>query len=594
MKRHPLSVAIIITSLALAACNSNDEDRAVLPSKATTVATTTVTVTPSLGKILNGRVALKNAKTGAVLAPTQVLTPAENGTATFTVPVSQLAEPILAEVLPTTAGILEYADEALEKVAKITVPVADASKPLLRAAASVTPNANIGVTALTESAVQQAEKADGGLIAQNINQANAAVKNQLKLDFDVTQAPIVIGVGEFAKLVNQSLDQNGRAYAAYLAALAKEAKQINPANTQPAFDIAKAFADDFSDGTFNGKKGDMSLSTYDAAFATAWADVAAKLVTALNALPANTTNFDTFFDAVVPTTTPTTATPIRTENGIEDNPNASCGQMPELTVQAISDYVGNYDVVIKQNDPITFENTTVKNTVLKLAGDGTVTLDGVNAKGLKYCSNFNSVTNQTGVVIQLDKNDALGRAHVDFWPDGKVNGTDYTNVNTFRFIDGIKQGLNTPPATATCTGNTNPFGCLTITGANAPAAMVEHVGSPFLFNGGPQVQMNGSSSGAVTWFGSGAKANGTNAGVVMGFQRVVGSTQHASYTFQQYDANLGLISNLSFKCKDANNDCAGLSIDLTQKTVTFNNVVMKQVLPSNTNAELTFNGVLKY
>ena len=91
--------AIICSTLALTACNSNDDDNQA-------VATTTITVTPSLGKILNGRIALKNAKTGASLAPTQTITPSSNGTATFTVPVSKIAEPVLAEVLPTTSGVL--------------------------------------------------------------------------------------------------------------------------------------------------------------------------------------------------------------------------------------------------------------------------------------------------------------------------------------------------------------------------------------------------------------------------------------------------------------------------------------------------------
>ncbi|MBL0231415.1 MAG: hypothetical protein IPP76_11680 [Moraxellaceae bacterium] len=142
LKRHSLSLAIMFSSLSLVACNSNDDDNASLPSKAVT--TTTITVTPSLGKILNGRVALKNAKTGAVLAPTQTLTPSSNGVAKFTVPVAKLADPILAEVLPTTEGKVEYFDEALEKNKTITVPTADIAKPILRAAASVTANANIG------------------------------------------------------------------------------------------------------------------------------------------------------------------------------------------------------------------------------------------------------------------------------------------------------------------------------------------------------------------------------------------------------------------------------------------------------------------
>ena len=151
-QRKPLSIAILVTTLGLSACNDNNHDT-VNPTSVltpvptpTTTATTTITVTPSLGKILSGRVVLRDAKTGVDLAPAKTLTPADNGVATFTVPVAKLAEPVVAAVLPTVAGKLEYADEALEKATTITVPVADANKPVLRAAASVNANANIGVT----------------------------------------------------------------------------------------------------------------------------------------------------------------------------------------------------------------------------------------------------------------------------------------------------------------------------------------------------------------------------------------------------------------------------------------------------------------
>jgi hypothetical protein len=197
------------------------------------------------------------------------------------------------------------------------------------------------------------------------------------------------------------------------------------------------------------------------------------------------------------------------------------------------------------------------------------------------CSGVTPNTANTNTIEFVFNNTALGVVN------GAPQGITVKNGS-------LMHQLSVTPPTATCVGNTNPYGCLTITGVNAPAATVEHVGTPALFNGGPQVQMNGTSSGAVTWFGSGVKGGGTNAGVLIGFQRVVGSTQTASYTFQQYDTSFQLLRNLSFKCKDANNDCAGLSINLTDKTVTFNNVVMIQNLPAGTNAELTFNGVLKY
>lgn len=275
-QQKKLVSAIICSTVALTACNSNDDDNIAAPSKAVTpVTTTTITVTPSLGKILNGRISLKNAKTGATLAPTQTITPSNNGSATFTVPVSKIAEPVLAEVLPTTSGIVEYFDEALEQNKTITVPTAEIAKPILRAAASVTANANIGVTGLTEAAVQQAEKQVGGLIAQNINSANQAVKNALKLNFDVTQAPVVVGKGEFEKLINASintaLEAQRKAYATYLATLAKEAQRINSTSTTPAYDMARAFANDFAhDGTFNAIGSQILAINYTNTFLTNW------------------------------------------------------------------------------------------------------------------------------------------------------------------------------------------------------------------------------------------------------------------------------------------------------------------------------------
>ncbi len=189
--------------------------------------------------------------------------------------VSQIAEPVLAEVLPTTAGVVEYFDEALESNKKITVPTADVAKPILRAAANVTANANIGVTGLTEAAVQQAEKQVGGLIAQNINTANAAVKNALKLNFDITQAPVVVGNGEFEKLINASintaLEAQRKAYATYLATLAKEAQRINSTSSTPAYDMARAFANDFAhDGTFNGVGSQTLAINYTNVFLSNW------------------------------------------------------------------------------------------------------------------------------------------------------------------------------------------------------------------------------------------------------------------------------------------------------------------------------------
>jgi hypothetical protein len=323
-KQKTLCMAIALSTLALTACNENDDDNIGAAISANqNQATTTITVTPSLGKILNGRIALKNAKTGVTLAPTQTITPANNGTATFTVPVASLAEPVLAEVLPTAAGVVEYFDEALEKNKTITVPTADITKPILRAAANVAAKASIGVTALTEAAVQQAAKQAGGLVAQNINAANTAVKNALNLNFEVTQAPVVIGYGEFGKLIDSALNAQRKAYAVYLATLAKEAQRINSASTTPAYDMAKAFADDFAhDGTFNAVGSQALAINYSNAFLTNWFNWVANFYSSfssLNSIVALNRWYGGFNVADKNSvTTLVDATPIRTVDGVEE------------------------------------------------------------------------------------------------------------------------------------------------------------------------------------------------------------------------------------------------------------------------------------
>lgn len=422
LKRHSLSLAIVLSSLSLVACNSNDDDNVALPSKAVT--TTTITVTPSLGKILNGRVALKNATTGTALAATKTLTPSNDGTAKFTIPVSALASPILAEVLPTVSGVLEYADEALEKATTITVPVADINKPVLRAAASVTANGNIGVTALTEAAVQQAQTMVGGLVAQNINTANASVKNALNLNFNITQAPIVIGAGEFNKLVDVALDAQRRAYAAYLATLAKESKRINSTSLTPAYDISKALASDLSDGVFDAKKGTTLLSFYNNTFINSWVNWVQSFYTqflGLNSLTAFNGWF-TAFDVTKPTTTPTTATPLRTVDGIEEYACSAEGSLKSGSGTSIFvDFVNQ-------------RSANINTYWLNGSGirEGYNTVGGRNGSPIAASGHFNQqtftthpwlITDSTGACLGIYKAVSTGNKTLTFKADGVTIGS---------------------------------------------------------------------------------------------------------------------------------------------------------------------------
>ena len=314
LKRHSLSLAIMLSSLSLVACNSNDDDNVNLPSKAAT--TTTITVTPSLGKILNGRVALKNAKTGVILAPIQTLTPTNNGVASFSVPIAKLAEPILAEVLPTTTGVVEYFDEALNQNTSMTGLVA--ATPVLRAAATVTANSNIGVTALTEAAVQTAEAKAGGL-AINIDGVNQLIKTQLQLTHSILQAPLVIGsTAQYNQLASTTISESQRVYAAYLANLAKQAALLNPSSTQPAFDIVQTLAADFKDDFQLNASFDASkiAIAYSSAFATAWLEAFSKVLAALKNLSVTNPDITNFFATAGQNTA--IAQPIRVVDGVAE------------------------------------------------------------------------------------------------------------------------------------------------------------------------------------------------------------------------------------------------------------------------------------
>ena len=225
LKRIFRSCTVVMICSGLIACNENDHDNFTDISK-TNIKNMTIVVTPSLGKINNAKILLTDAKSGVELTSSKNL---ENGIVEFTLPTNELKNPILVSLIPNTVGDIQYFDEATNKLESINISSEKRNKPILRAMVSVKNNVNIAVTALTEAAVQRAEKMIGGLTEKNIDDANKEIKNQLKITvFDTTQALLVLGSGDTAYLVNNNYNQKSRLYAAYLATLAKEAKRINP------------------------------------------------------------------------------------------------------------------------------------------------------------------------------------------------------------------------------------------------------------------------------------------------------------------------------------------------------------------------------
>ncbi|MBP9217109.1 MAG: hypothetical protein KBF23_08070, partial [Agitococcus sp.] len=242
--QHALSTLCI--ALLLTACNSNNEDNIALPSISsnntnTTVTTNTITVTPSLGKIFNANVILKNAKTKAILGTANT---GNLGKVNFQI--NKAITDILVEV--EGGGVAEYFDEAKGKQA-LPANVA------LRAAASVVNNSNVGVSVFTEAAVQHAEKlAEGLQKTANITTANQLIANAVGIS-NILQAPTLIGSNsDYQQLQNDAAS----AYALQLAALVKATTSTG--NT-PALEILNKLSADLSDGLINGKNGTVSLAS---------------------------------------------------------------------------------------------------------------------------------------------------------------------------------------------------------------------------------------------------------------------------------------------------------------------------------------------
>lgn len=255
-KSHLLGGGLtLLASLMLAACNSNDDDNAAIPA---VVQTTQVTVTPSLGKILNAKVVLKNAKTGATLGNGNT---GSTGIATFTA--TKTSDPVVVEVQGVDgAQGATYFDEA--KNANIPLPATQKIRAIVPTLAD---NANVGVTALTEVATQAAIKAAGDLskiTTQIATTANDQVKTLLAKELgsaSLLTPPTIIGKETIVKNVITARNA-ANDYALKLAGLA----QMGAGNT-PVLDVLQKLSDDLSDNKLDGMKGttDIDYSTGETA-----------------------------------------------------------------------------------------------------------------------------------------------------------------------------------------------------------------------------------------------------------------------------------------------------------------------------------------
>lgn len=550
--KHTALIALALAT-ALTGCHDDDPD----PVSNPTPPTKAVTVTPSLGQVSNAAIKATCSGTQTLMGQANV---GATGTANLTL-TGSCSSPILFELVATATS--QYYDEATGSL--LTLPVGTVLRvaaPSLQTLAS-----NVGMTALTEMAVQRALQLGSTLNAANVTAANTAIAAAFfdaNQQIDLLTAPTVWS-SSTTQLTNTPAD----IYAFYLATLAK----LADGDPTPALTALSLLAQDFKDGQIDQVEG---------IYANA-AELRTAQKEAMQALAA-------FANADLKETLALTTDPV-------DPEVPSCGDQATLTIADLANYVGTYDVKIIDSNAATDANgfpIPVKTTTLSLTATGQVTLDGQIAKTVKVCANAGN--NKTGVAAYLDKNDAFGRSHVDFWSDNSVNGTDFTSATTFRYFNGTKQGTTPvdPTPNKSCDGNTNPFGCVTISGLSQTQKL-EHlsVGIP-----APQVIKNPiADAGTVTWANNnGQLLNSTITNLTYSYNNVGQSFRSLRFGFVRYDSK-GVAEQIYMDCgSDFAPACNGLSVDMVAKTVTMNQTQLTEFTPPKTlkTQTATFSGTLKF
>ncbi|HQV23570.1 MAG TPA: hypothetical protein PLJ88_10815, partial [Agitococcus sp.] len=201
-------------------------------------------------KILNAKVVLKNAKTGAELGSGKT-----DDTGTAKINTQKTTDPVVVEVQGVDgAQGATYFDEA--KNDNIPLPATQKIRAIVPTLAD---NANVGVTVLTEFATQAAIKTAGDLskvTTQVATQANEQIKKLLASELGTASLltpPTIIGKDTSIKTVITA-NNAANSYALKLAGLAK----LGGGDT-PVLDMLQKFSDDLSDNKLDGKKGTVEI-----------------------------------------------------------------------------------------------------------------------------------------------------------------------------------------------------------------------------------------------------------------------------------------------------------------------------------------------
>lgn len=241
MRRRPRLLSLSLLSLALLTACSDDSTPVAGGTPATP--TSSVTVTPSLGKVFDAAIEVRCAATGLTLGSGIV---GATGTIALTL-TGSCSGPVIIELLASASST--YFDEQANAV--ISLPAGTQLRTVLPSLAATT--GNIAVTPLTEIAFRQALAAAGGvesaLTALQATTANAAIAAQVfgaaAAGLDILSVPTAWD----ASLAAGSLgDTAADRHAFLLAALAG----LGDGAGAPAVAVTAALAGDLADGTLDG------------------------------------------------------------------------------------------------------------------------------------------------------------------------------------------------------------------------------------------------------------------------------------------------------------------------------------------------------
>lgn len=233
-------VFLLASVLLVSACDPAETATTTGGSVTPHPASTSATLTPSLGRVSNAAVEVRCLATGNVLGSGSL---ASSGSASLTLR-GTCSGPVLAEVLAN--GSTTYFDEKLASTTafpsgvslRAIVPVFTAGTPLY-----------IALTPLTEIATRQAIATAGGestVSAAQASAANSAVVPQLfgaGSSLDILTPPTLVNAAGSGSLGTGAADR----YAFYLAALAHLGS-----GSQPALAVSNALATDLADGILDG------------------------------------------------------------------------------------------------------------------------------------------------------------------------------------------------------------------------------------------------------------------------------------------------------------------------------------------------------